>query len=202
MGRGQEPDVSKEAANTKPEQVREKVQGPAFKPSMSCEKRKARGLGQSHMANMQLHWLLEENKEISSLILSTLLSFLKTTHLLVNMFHSLANVTCHAFSLTWRGDGQGAFGSVTAFFSLLLVPWTTIGSTPIFCQAGGLKDGGSCFVYMYRYKCMYRYMDMGVYIVLIHFFNLIITYLGPNTAVYSMKLLPEVSQNHSSSQTF
>ena len=49
---------------------------------------------------------------------------------------------------------------------------------------------------------MYRYMYMGVYIVLIHFLNLIITYLGPNTAVYSMKLLPEVSQNYSSSQTF
>ena len=41
------------------------------------------------MVNMQLHWLLEKNKEIFSLILLTLLSFLKTTHLLVNMFHSL-----------------------------------------------------------------------------------------------------------------
>lgn len=53
LGCGQEPDVSKEAASIKSEQLREKKnKGPEFKTSMRCGKRRERGLGQSHMVNV------------------------------------------------------------------------------------------------------------------------------------------------------
>jgi hypothetical protein len=55
---GQEPDVSKKAANTKSEQLREKTRVQCSKLAGSLKK------GQSHMVDMHLHWALEKNKEV------------------------------------------------------------------------------------------------------------------------------------------
>ena len=58
LGCGQEPDVSKEAANIKSEQLREKTRVQCSKLAGSLKK------GQSHMVDMHLHWALEKNKEV------------------------------------------------------------------------------------------------------------------------------------------
>lgn len=58
LGCGQEPDVSKKAANTKSEQLREKTRVQCSKLAGSLKK------GQSHMVDMHLHWALEKNKEV------------------------------------------------------------------------------------------------------------------------------------------